>query len=583
MAAFDTLLIFPPFWGDVSMPYLALPALAGYLRAQGRQVDILDLNLAFHHQLIQSATFEKFLAEHGGPKLYALIPEARLRAFVAELDAARAVYRSEAFYDPEKLVWARGVLDKAYQLLSLIYYPSQIDRHGVLMRYDWRWPEQMVAAAQEPQANPFVDFYAQSLFGARQAPDLLGLSIADVTQILPATTLAYLARRHWPETHITVGGALFSKFAAGLAEFPEPAFSQLFHSAVRGEGELALLRLIDALESGNSLTEVPGLVWRDAEAQVHVNDPGAPLAMQDLTAPDFDGLPLDDYWAPELVLPLLGSKDCYWKDCVFCDHYVSYAPRYRLRKPSLVAEDMALLAHKHGARRFTFGDETMSPNYARHLSQELLARGLDVTWAMLSRLQPGFDAETCARLYAGGCRLAIFGLESANERVSQLMEKGTVNQTSLEVYRQLDAAGIFTFSFVFFGFPTETAAEAQATLDFALGHKDVVHSLGSGTFQLKKAAPMFRNPQKYGIYLIDEDDLRAPWTVDVGFEPMYGLSPKEAEAFNRRFVAELWQAHNHPLWLLDNTRSTLFLYASRKGLAWLKRYHYPKQVDLLVV
>ncbi|MEZ0370570.1 MAG: radical SAM protein, partial [Candidatus Sericytochromatia bacterium] len=448
------------------MPYLSLPALAGFLRAHGHSVEQLDLNLGFQNEMIQAATFERFLAENGGPRLYAIIPEARLRAFIAELDSARAVFNSEAFYDPERLVWARSVLDKAFQLLSLFCYPSQVSRQSVFMPYDSRWPEQVLAAANDRQANPFITYYEQHFFAGRQAPDLLGISIADSTQILPGMTLAHMVRRLWPQTHVTVGGALFSKFAAGLAEHPEPAFGQFFHSAVRGEGELPLLKLVEALRDGTSLAEVPGLVWRDQNTQVLINDPGLPMAMQELVAPDFTGLPLEQYWAPELVLPLLGSKDCYWKDCVFCDHYVSYAPRYRLRKPALVADDIAALVSRHGAKRFTFGDETMSPNYARHLAQELLARELDVTWVMLSRLQKGFDPDTCQLLYRSGCRMVIFGLESANERVSMLMEKGTVNETSLEVYRELDAAGIFTYSFVFFGFPTETEAEAEATVNF---------------------------------------------------------------------------------------------------------------------
>ena len=564
------------------MPYLALPALTGYLRAHGQVVEQLDLNLRFHSEMIQASTFRRLLAQHGGPALYRLIPQDRIEAFVAELDPARAVMQSQAFYQPERLAWALSVLDKAYQLLSLFYYPSQVSRRSVSMPYDARWPDQVLAASQDHVANPFIAFYKTHFFGQRSAPDLLGISIADSTQILPGMTLARMVREHWPQTHVTVGGALFSKFAAEHVDAPEPAFSQFFHSAVRGEGEVPLLRLIEALQKQTSLAEVPALVWRAADGQVHVNDPGLPLAMQELVAPDFEGLPLEDYWAPEPILPLLGSKDCYWKDCVFCDHYVSYAPRYRLRKPALVAEDIATLVRRHGVRRFTFGDETMSPNYARHLANELLARELDVTWAMLSRLQKGFDPETCQLLYRAGCRLAIFGLESAHERVSLLMEKGTVNETSLEVYRELDAAGIFTYSFVFFGFPTETLVEARATEAFVLNNRELLHSIGSGSFQLKKFAPMFKQPEKYGIVKLTQADIDAPWGVDVSYETASGLTPAQADGFHRRFVAALWRAHDKPFWLLDNSRSSLFLYSSEKGLDWLKGYHYTGPVEMVL-
>ena len=45
--------------------------------------------------------------------------------------------------------------------------------------------------------------------------------------------------------------------------------------------------------------------------------------MEDLRvvpAPDFDGLPLEKYFAPHLVLPYDPTRGCYWGKCTFC-HY----------------------------------------------------------------------------------------------------------------------------------------------------------------------------------------------------------------------------------------------------------------------
>ena len=43
-----TLLLFPP-QGDPFQPYSSLPALAGYLRQNGREVELRDLNIECHH------------------------------------------------------------------------------------------------------------------------------------------------------------------------------------------------------------------------------------------------------------------------------------------------------------------------------------------------------------------------------------------------------------------------------------------------------------------------------------------------------------------------------------------------------
>ena len=42
--------------------------------------------------------------------------------------------------------------------------------------------------------------------------------------------------------------------------------------------------------------------------------------MGTLPPPDYDGLPLEKYFAPELVLPYDPTRGCYWGKCTFC-HY----------------------------------------------------------------------------------------------------------------------------------------------------------------------------------------------------------------------------------------------------------------------
>lgn len=579
-----TLLIFPPFW-EPSQPYLALPALTAWLRHNDCDVRQWDLNLEFHDQVISSAWLRELLLTR--------LPEAHqdwlaraqvLENFVPEVDAAKAVLRSQRYYQPQAFIAAKAVLEKAYQLLSLVYAPSQCSKRAILMPYRESSSDQLALATADEQANPYLDFYRRVVLPQLEVdlPGLVGISIADTTQLVGGLTLARLIRERWPQIHLTLGGALFSKFAAALQQKPAPAFDLFLHSMVAGEGELPLLTLIRALEQQLPLETVPSLVWRDASGQVHQNPAGLPVSMHELPAPDFDGFPLERYWAPEPILPLLGSKDCYWKDCAFCDHYVSYAPRYRLRKPEQMAADMQALAEKYQVRHFSFGDETLSPNYARHLAQALQKRGLKLHWSILSRLQKGFDPDTCAQIAAAGCRFIMFGLESAHPRIIALMAKGTDPQLAAEVYRNTDAAGIYNYSFIFFGFPTETREEAQVTVDFVREHRSVMHSIGAGYFFLQKFAPIFRERQRFGITMVRDQDLSDDWSISIGYETLEGMSQDEAAEFHQGFMRTLQTLYGQPLWLVDNTRSTIFLYLCHHGLQWMKSYDFTGQVQVVV-
>ena len=101
-----------------------------------------------------------------------------------------------------------------------------------------------------------------------------------------------------------------------------------------GAGEVALLRLAQALESAGDLRpdfrNVPNLIYRqDSEQQrwvVNVNQPDHSLdhrvrgASEDDPQdelPDFDGLDLERYLAPERVLPLMTAHGCYHGKCAF--------------------------------------------------------------------------------------------------------------------------------------------------------------------------------------------------------------------------------------------------------------------------
>ena len=97
-------------------------------------------------------------------------------------------------------------------------------------------------------------------------------------------------------------------------------------------------------------------------------------------------------------------------------------------------------------------------------------------------------------------------------------ESGT---PATEVCRNAYDAGIWNHVHVFFGFPTETRAEAQETIDFLLSNKNIIRSFKINSFVLDKKAPMINCPERYSISSIytgpDTDfDLAYDYTVSSG-------------------------------------------------------------------
>ncbi len=547
------------------MPYLSLPSLCSYVRQHGHAIDQWDLNLQFYDQAFDKAYLEtQFQARKAW-----LTPEQdlelqQLLQDLPDLDHIKRVFKTEAFYDYEALLQAKQDLDKVFACFNALYPGSRMTLDHFFMEEGYADSAEVIRASQNQISNPFLDFYTQKVLPElkKDPPDLVGFSIAREYQMIPTFTLARLIREHLPDTHITVGGAYFSKIADGLKVDHHPAFQTLIHSAVKGEGEVPLLKLIESLNGDLPLEEVPSLIYNRPDGRLQVNGIGTALSMNDIEAPDFDGLDLDNYWSAELVLPILGSRDCYWKDCTFCDHFMQFAG-FRSRKPYKIADDMALLQQKYGVRHFQFSDETMSPNYGRQLSNALLERELDVHWYTMARLQKGFDRETTDLWRRAGCLFVLTGLESANAELAQKMVKGTDNAITETVYKNLHEAGIFTFAFLIFGFPGETLETATETVQFIRKNQAFINSLATSPFILKKNTPIYRNREAHGV-TANADDLKLDWASDIRYTLESGMDNAQAHLFQERFSDEVWLSYRATFWQ-QLPRIAFFLYLSRFG------------------
>ena len=163
-------------------------------------------------------------------------------------------------------------------------------------------------------------------------PDFVGFSQMFLPQREFVFALAH--HLHQEEIPLVIGGAsLWYNPEAYLSTVGSTDFSEVFDAVFCGEGELPLKAYIE----GEPLKTIPNIVCKNSTIvktrKTGVDD----LSL--LPAPDFGDFPLKDYYAPEIVLPLLTSRGCYWRRCAFCTHYKSYYT-YRARCTEKVVADL---------------------------------------------------------------------------------------------------------------------------------------------------------------------------------------------------------------------------------------------------
>jgi anaerobic magnesium-protoporphyrin IX monomethyl ester cyclase len=311
-------------------------------------------------------------------------------------------------------------------------------------------------------------------------------------------TLASLIKRASPRTHVTVGGTMMS---ALYGKNFDPRFFRILDSILFFEGEEPFLGLLKALEKGGDPGQVPNLiVSRNGKVIATAVEP-ATAEVDSLPTPDFDGLPINRYLSPEPILPLASSRGCYWRQCAFCTRQ-HLLDTYRKRSVHKVLQDLQTLQAKYGCQAFFFVDECISPAMLNALADEILARRIDIRWSCYVRFERQFlDKGFCKKLAQSGLRMLYFGLESACQRILDLMKKGTEKEAMQRILESTSQAGIMSMILYFVGFPTETREEALESMEFILRNQDHIRYALAGQFMLEEHSPIFQHPKSFGIRL----------------------------------------------------------------------------------
>ncbi|HEY8743704.1 MAG TPA: radical SAM protein, partial [Chloroflexota bacterium] len=430
---------------------------------------------------------------------------------VRSVAEATAVIRSAAFYDGARSLPAFETVLAALRLASLPYYPAALELQSYQSAHRPDASASILRAVDDRARNMFIELFEELVLPdlRREDPDVVGVSIPCVNQVIAGLTLARLVKRAGLRAHVTIGGPMANIWREQLPQLP--AMFQLIDSAVIFDGEEPLVQLCQALERGAPLATVPNLIYPDGD-RIRTTARQKQAKIASIPAPDFDGLPLDRYLAPEVVLPLAMARGCYFGKCAFCNVGFGESEVFSQMQGDALLEQMQTLCARHGSRRIFFVDEAMPPRLIRHIAPPLRELGTPIQWGGCMRFEKVIDPDLLETAHAGGCCMMLFGLESAAQRVMDFMIKGTRLEHVERILRESHDAGIWNHTFFFFGFPGETMEDAQETADFLYRHGELVNSAALGTFLLERYAPAHASPKQFGITRVIEDP-----SADLGF------------------------------------------------------------------
>ncbi len=302
----------------------------------------------------------------------------------------------------------------------------------------------------------------------REKFDIVGISA--MTPTFPnATYIARKLKEKFPTLPIVLGGAhatlLFDEIARDY---------RCYDFIVRGEGEITLVELLDAIKSGrpDDLTRIKGLTFHKGAEVVHNPNRELRMDLNTLPFPDRSIIDQSKYKSPispglyrnkkNKYAEMLTSRGCPHR-CKFCSIHTLIGWKYRLRSAENVIAEIDELISRFGYNYFFFQDDNFTLSKRHVFSLCELLRQRHIRWSCISRVDQ-VDEKMMATMKSAGCDKIAFGVESGSSRILKVIKKRI---TPLDAYKAFNLAKKYklkTHAYLMVGQPTETADDIKKSI-----------------------------------------------------------------------------------------------------------------------
>jgi radical SAM superfamily enzyme YgiQ (UPF0313 family) len=392
-------------------------------------------------------------------------------------------------------------------------------------------------------------------------PDLIAISIRaidnttylDSRDYLPAVEAIVGAVRCAAGAPLLIGGSGFSIMPEAMLERMEGDYG------IQGEGERAIVQLVQALASGSEPEPGNGLyVRRDHEVL------GAPVAgflpPADWSSPAYHLFPLEPHLKAGGTAAIQTKRGCAQK-CCYCTYPILEGCGMRLREPRAVVRDVDQAAEA-GADYFYFVDNTFNlpPEHSRAICRELAWREDKPPWtAFITPL--AFPAAMAGEMALAGCRSAELGSEAGTAETLHAIGKSHTVADIAGADQALFEAGVTPAHYFIFGGPGETMDSLERTLELI----DSLRGVTAATLGLRIYPGTALHPRAIRESVLDakRDLLEPTFYISPAVDPDQVLARLERFAADhpRFFINGLQVNVNQPV--IDRLRAK-----GRKGPLW---------------
>lgn len=327
-----------------------------------------------------------------------------------------------------------------------------------------------VAGALQPEhrvrildRNLYADSETFSEAVREAAPEVVGISLRniDTTDIcnlgstLEGCQEVIRAVRSVSPAPVVLGGCGFTLFPAELMNRMDADFG------IVGEGE-RFRAFLDALERGEDVSPLPGVVLKDRPVEVP-----NPWPEPSFRAFDPGNAHVAFYLERGGILNLQSKRGCPY-ECIYCTYPEIEGRRFRFHDPEAVAREARAL--QDGGAKFLYFTDSVFNSHEGHslaVAEALVRAGVSIPWGGFFAPVNSAWADFYQTLADAGLTHVEFGTESLSDRMLATYRKPFRADGVHRAHRQALDAGVHVAHFFLLGGPGENGETLEETMEGA--------------------------------------------------------------------------------------------------------------------
>ena len=374
---------------------------------------------------------------------------------------------------------------KPYVPLGILYLAAYLEQRGTAVEvFDTTFA-----------SRPALE---RRLLDAR--PDVVGVYTNLMTKISVLAIVRFIrSRPELAHTRVVLGGPEVTHHVDRFLEHGADVI-------VIGEGEETTHALVGAWREGGPnapLGDIPGLAFRDGVTRetVRTAPRGLLKSLDELPMPKREAVDLQPYldaWRTRHgsnAVSVSTMRGCPYS-CRWCSRAV-YGESYRRRSANLVADEIQLIVDRYHPDSLWFVDDVFTINHSwlAALTDELARRNLRVPYECITRADR-LNERAVGLLQQSGCFRVWIGAESGSQKILDAMDRRVTVEQVRDMIQLAKKHGIETGTFIMLGYPGETEADIEATIEHLKAADpdqftitDLVSDQGDAALRRRRRAP----------------------------------------------------------------------------------------------